>query len=591
MSAVKNLRAMFEQKQDASPPDRGRSPGLSSNGTETPPPARPLSKIRTNFVAIEKDGRIGLRRDPSNESSVSQRRLSNHTEGDASVSGQSDRTMATEETSGGYKTSVVSETIPESPRRPDMVKSSSGSPVRNLGAVTDKPSHNPDKHVDIETPMPELLPGDPTQKTPETAAVNGAAAANAAPAPKTALAKDAAKTASKRGPSLAPPAAIVKARSKTPTRSPTTTKAPGLPYATTKTTKLDTTRKIEKTSEKPAATTPKTSSKPTGSQKKPAPVQISPPGGTGFVKPKPKSPTRPVKLPPSLMAPTAASVSKLKDAPRETLSRASGNVGRPGSRASAAGTTASKTLKRQKSVINHPRPSIGPPPKKTLQDHPLTKKEKELDEGFLARMMRPTQSSSSKTTEKAPVTPPRHRSSTQGSGKLSSTSTSVSPKRTIKHAVVRTGSPFPKRNAPIQDVAQDVAKVETAEQAVDLAQQAEPAVEVRPEVQETKAPATPEPLLEPRTMDSFSDKTSESAAPGLYTSSGSEVPGEERPESPEFDDLTQQTAKLTIKEGEDGELKSPDEFEELLSDEKENELAEAVPSTGEATTEVQTVTA
>jgi hypothetical protein len=28
MSAVKNLRAMFEQKGDTSPPERGRSPGI-----------------------------------------------------------------------------------------------------------------------------------------------------------------------------------------------------------------------------------------------------------------------------------------------------------------------------------------------------------------------------------------------------------------------------------------------------------------------------------------------------------------------------------------------------------------------------------
>ncbi|KAK1961942.1 hypothetical protein LY78DRAFT_540544, partial [Colletotrichum sublineola] len=157
--------------------------------------------------------------------------------------------------------------------------------------------------------------------------------------------------------------------------------------------------------------TPKSGAKPAGSNKKPAPVQVSPASSTGFVKPKVKSPTKPVKLPASLMAPTAASVSKVRETPRETLSRASGNQGRPASRASTAGTAAPpKTLRRQNSVINRARPSIGPPPKKPLQDHPITKKEREIDESFLARMMRPTASSSSKLTEKAPVTPPRSRS-------------------------------------------------------------------------------------------------------------------------------------------------------------------------------------
>ncbi|KAL0934728.1 uncharacterized protein CTRU02_209319 [Colletotrichum truncatum] len=578
MSAVKNLRAMFEQKQDTSPPDRGRSPGLSSNGTETPPPAaRPLSKIRTSFVAVEKDGKVGLRRDPSNESSrsLSQRRLSTHTEGEASVSGQSDKTMATEETSGGYKTSVVGETIPESPRRPDTDKATNGAVIRNLGALTDKPSHNPDKHVDIETPTPELLPGDPTLKTPaEPAVTNGVAAAKPA-----AKAKEAAKTAAKPSSTLAPIA--TKTRSKTPTRSPTAVKTPNLPHASSRLSAPKSQHEpAKKTPEKSATTTAKAGAKATGSHKKPAPVNISPPSGTGFVKPKPKSPTRPVKLPSSLMAQTAASGSKVKETPRETLSRASGNQGRPASRASAAGAApATKTLKRQKSVINHPRPSIGPPPKKPLQDHPITKKEKEVDENFLARMMRPTQSSSSKTTEKAPVTPPRHRSSTQGSGKQSSAS--KSPKRTAKpaSAVARTGSPISKKEVPIKQVAPETAKVETAEAAVDLAQKAEAPIEVRPEP--VKAPVTPEPI-EAKMEEPSPEQVSEPEP----------VAAAERAESPALEELTQQATELSIKESDNHELKSPDEFEELLTDEKEiGEEHVQAPVSTEATTEVKTETA
>ncbi|KAI8155893.1 hypothetical protein K4K49_007771 [Colletotrichum sp. SAR 10_70] len=583
MSAVKNLRAMFEQKQDASPPDRGRSPGLSSNGTETPPPpARPLSKIRTSFVAVEKDGRVGLRRDPSNESSLSQRRLSSHTEGEASVSGQSDKTMATEETSGGFKASVVSETIPESPRRPDATKGSPQAATRSLGAVTDKPSHNPDKHVDIETPTPELLPGDPTEKTP-SAPTNGTAAAAAADTAKPAAkAKSTAKPAPK---SLAPPAAI-KARSKTPTRSPTTTKAPALPQSGSKLSAPKAAHDpAKKTPEKPATSTPKTGAKTAGSNKKPAPVNVTPPSGAGFVKPKVKSPTRPVRLPASLMAPTAASVSKVKgEAPRETLSRSSGNQGRPASRASAAGAGPHKTLKRQNSVINRPRPSIGPPPKKPLQDHPITKKEKEVDENFLARMMRPTQSSSSKTTEKAPVTPPRHRSSTQGSGKASSVSRS--PRRTIKRSPesVRTGSPFTKKETSIEEVAAETAQVETVEKVAEVVDKAEEPVEVKPEPEPVKAPVTPEPIPE----ESSSDKTSD-PEPSAAVTSGSDGVNEDRPESPEFDELTQRAARLSIDEGDTHELKSPDEFEELLEEtvEEQNEA----PASSAATTEVKTETA
>lgn len=52
-------------------------------------------------------------------------------------------------------------------------------------------------------------------------------------------------------------------------------------------------------------------------------------------------------------------------------------------------------------------PSIGPPPKPVAKDHPVPKKEAHVDESFLARMMRPTQASSSKTAEKVPTTPPK----------------------------------------------------------------------------------------------------------------------------------------------------------------------------------------
>ncbi|GJD04901.1 hypothetical protein ColKHC_13726 [Colletotrichum higginsianum] len=565
MSAVKNLRAMFEQKADSSPPDRGRSPGLSSNGTETPPPsARPLSKIRTSFVAIEKDGRMGLRRDPSNDSSgsLSQRRLSSHTEGEASVSGLSDKTMATEDTSGGYKTNIVGSPIPESPRRPDADKPINGTVLQNLGALTDHPSHNPDKHVDIETPTPELQPGDPTE--------------NPSKGPKTSAPKDSIKAAKKVPAKLAPPATIT--RAKTPTRSPITAKAPTAGTASAKTAP----KPQQDTSKKTATTTPKSGVKPAGSNKKPAPVQVSP-GGTGFVKPKVKSPTKPVKLPASLMAPTAASVSKVKEAP-----------GRPASRASATG--APKTLKRQSSVINRARPSVGPPPKKPLQDHPITKKDKEVDEGFLARMMRPTASSSSKLTEKAPVTPPRSRSARPSSGKKSSASRS--PKRALSRpAASRTGSPFMRKaEAPIKQVAPETAKVETAEAAAELAKQAE-----APRTPEAKAPVTPEPIVEE--ADASPLKEAEVQVPAEETAAASpELTAvvEERAEGHEFDTLAQQTEELSLKDGEaeDHELKSPDEFEELLADEKEAAedkataaAAAPAPTPGDAATEVKLETA
>lgn len=187
-------------------------------------------------------------------------------------------------------------------------------------------------------------------------------------------------------------------------------------------------RKTPVPSERVPVSTPKSASSSTASRstassssKKPSAVQTFPPNGVGFVKPKPRSPTRPVQLPAGLMTHTAASATKA-NVPRQTMSRQSGHydiahqpAARSSSRASIATVTAStpksqRGLKRQNSTVNRPRPSIGPPPKQPARDHPVLKKEKDVDESFLARMMRPTQSSASKTADKPLVpqaSPPR----------------------------------------------------------------------------------------------------------------------------------------------------------------------------------------
>ncbi|KAH6976917.1 hypothetical protein BKA56DRAFT_58938 [Ilyonectria sp. MPI-CAGE-AT-0026] len=161
MSQVRNLRAMFENKGDTSPPDRGRSSGASTptptpgaNGTESP---RPLSKVRTNFVAIEKDGRIGLRRDPSHESTVSRQSLSMDTDADSTTSGP-DRPVVTADEVPRATKLFVQETIPESPRQPPDTKTAaeddasvfdkrSVSPAKDAGSLFGKRSASPVKEA------------------------------------------------------------------------------------------------------------------------------------------------------------------------------------------------------------------------------------------------------------------------------------------------------------------------------------------------------------------------------------------------------------------------------------------------------------
>ncbi|KAM3451215.1 hypothetical protein MY3296_005471 [Beauveria thailandica] len=404
MSQVKNLRAMFESKGDTSPPDsRGRSPtggspqhhhrpfgrprkqrllylhyqsmprdkchyltiaslaGYSillvrswrrdgcSPASATSEAPRPLSKIRTSFVAVEKDGRIGLKRDQSGESSVSRRRLSNDTE-------------------------------------PSLYR-----PRSKMSTQDDS----------IRTPAPESIPEAP----------------------------DAAETAVEQPSNISETASNSPAKAKgaapaKPTTSRSTTTAS---RSASKTVPKSAASKMEPTKRpdnKPAASTRATGG--TTAIKKPASVKTGA-NDTGFVKPKPKSPTKPVNLPSSLMAPTAASAHK-GGASRQA------NLPQSASAHAVGASAASKPVNGKNSIVNRQRPSLGVPSiNKAAQESMPNKRQSHVDEGFLARMMRPTAASSSKTTEKgAPSTPPKKptpRTSNIGVENVKRTSKSPVPRR------------------------------------------------------------------------------------------------------------------------------------------------------------------
>lgn len=123
----------------------------------------------------------------------------------------------------------------------------------------------------------------------------------------------------------------------------------------------------------------------------------APPPST-FIKPRPKSPTRPAKLPASATAPTASSAAKLEGdaskAPAAVLAKAkpTSTHGRP-PRASLPARSAPIPERLKKS---QPRASM------------TNATGRGADDGFLARMMRPTQASKSKTHDKVEVkSPPR----------------------------------------------------------------------------------------------------------------------------------------------------------------------------------------
>jgi hypothetical protein len=218
--------------------------------------------------------------------------------------------------------------------------------------------------------------------------------------------------------------------SKAVPKTPTTSSAPSASRSPSKEAKAKTPEKkavkdARKTPElRPAKKTSSGSLAATGtarSSSRPAVKTRIPPSPpqSGFNKPKPRSPTRPVQLPASLTAPTASSGSRTSTSapPARSASRASGNAksesaSHPPRSQSRAGTTGTKTpLVRSQSQANKSRPSLGPPPviqKKTSRGSLPPTSAPIAEDGFLSRMMRPTASSASKTTaEKTPATPPR----------------------------------------------------------------------------------------------------------------------------------------------------------------------------------------
>ncbi|MCJ1286009.1 hypothetical protein MMC26_005351 [Xylographa opegraphella] len=136
-------------------------------------------------------------------------------------------------------------------------------------------------------------------------------------------------------------------------------------------------------------------------------------------KPTPKSPTRPTRLPAAATAPTAASAAKLGANSSTQLSNGTSTIGTSTDRKAS-------TQKKDRLIVSSrvvPAASAAPglqkkssrpslPPGSHPADRPKSRAStvgsKPPDEGFLARMMRPTASSASKAHEKVePKSPPR----------------------------------------------------------------------------------------------------------------------------------------------------------------------------------------
>ncbi|KFX97162.1 hypothetical protein O988_04991, partial [Pseudogymnoascus sp. VKM F-3808] len=319
-SGVRNLRAMFENKDDSttSPPQhRGRSPAPSIAGSNSASP-RPLSKVRTSFVAVERNGQSGiqwgLRKEttsvPPEDSTMSHRRGSfaenEATDPDVVI----ERKKSIQAEFKARKNSIdVSETIPEFALEiQSNAASKQGTPTIEpkdpLPAVTN-PAGNPDKPTSVEDRNAKLLPAD----TKSVAAVSGGKALKGAsgvgedlkgvttgklktaPLAKTSD-KAAASKSSKPAPISTSKTSTLSKTSKSPALPKTpvsstsaksgtkTTTTAGASKTSKPTTEKTTTTRASTTTTKPAAPSTRT----TAATKKPAL-----PSSTGFIKPRPKS--------------------------------------------------------------------------------------------------------------------------------------------------------------------------------------------------------------------------------------------------------------------------------------------------------------
>lgn len=157
-----------------------------------------------------------------------------------------------------------------------------------------------------------------------------------------------------------------------------------------------------------------------------------------FTKPRTKSPTRPVRLPDSATAPTAASAAKLDAAPAATA--------KPRDR-----VPSNPTSLRQKPA----RASLpgGSKPAEKAKDKPKsrlsTASSKATEGSFLDRMMRPTQSSSQKTHEKVEAkTPPKKTNRVRPYRKSDASEKAKSENVEMKEELSTESAPSPPVQAP-----------------------------------------------------------------------------------------------------------------------------------------------
>ncbi|KAI9766605.1 MAG: hypothetical protein M1840_006416 [Geoglossum simile] len=448
---VRSLRAMFETgnsttEDSTSPPPRGRSPAsesVVSNGS-----ARPLSTVRTSFVAVERGGQLkkingdggvegkvdakigAFNKDkPKEDSTEAMANGKNNTLGNdvvgeaaekpASSGGEKPALLPTDAKGKAvaYDSAAVKE---QSPHGVDGLSEATALSAAEIPLPdTPKPAERLKTRVSTKSKAPAPVKGVGEKVKEKSASTKPAATKPKENSSRSSLApisvsRDTTATKPTVKAPISAPAPATKPTAKLP-KTPTTPSKPShLTMATVKprvppaTTTEPTKAPIKKPSRSSMAPPAASASSSVPKPRIPA-SSSSTPLSKQALQPSPKSkanhrsPTRPARFPTSITAPTASSAAKTSNNPPSRPHSRSSSSLRPQrstiQKVSPTRPTTTASVRRQSS-----RPSLPDRPHSrnaVIGRKSLSGSTAAPDDGFLARMMRPTASSASKTLEKA----------------------------------------------------------------------------------------------------------------------------------------------------------------------------------------------
>lgn len=387
IGGVKSLRAMFEAGSDT---NRGRS---SSSAYATPD--RPLSKVRAAFVEVEPSAKIVKKISQelsARHRNTSQQHTNRETEsgkeniqdgnGHYYTNGKGIETVLRTATMALQKsnTSGIENTTSSGNKQPGKLHTPESSSLRD---IIHKNTHDPS----IDEPR-RLDPN--TNHTPPKNELPGASRSSATqPTTTHATTSQSFPQATEQSRTIYHPRHHI-TRPKSP--KPSTT------HTTPQRNKMgirphNNTIYLHRDRHPPIPATPSSKDSP-GSRL-----------STGFIKPRPKSPTRPINLPSHLTAHTASSAAKHSDSHFPSVTH---HKPIPMSRRTSIMSTVSVRPSFSTSSLMSRKTStmFGPPPKPRVVSVASRRDVRAPDDSFLARMMRPTASSASKVHGKIEAASP-----------------------------------------------------------------------------------------------------------------------------------------------------------------------------------------